>query len=196
MKVERAKFHYEAMLKALTTCQTEANPTFVQTSNAVDPWLVEVERAVPVEVALQLGDIAHSLQSSLDVAMCDIALARGVGISDMMFPFAANEERFAEVLSESNSKRPFKKLGADVVSIIVDSKPYGGSGGLLRGLHDLNNHDKHRMAVPYAIFISATPTYAKMARRFGGGIHVVGGLVGLDINKPIQGMSACDNAAE
>jgi hypothetical protein len=138
-------------------------------------------------VALQIGDIAHSLRSALDVILCDIALVRQVGLSDMVYPFASDETRFQEMLAASNSKQPFKKLGADIINIIVDSRPYKGGNLLLRGLHDLNNQDKHRMAVPYVSFVSATSNLASSLSRSELNSMMFGGVpVGINVGEDIR----------
>jgi hypothetical protein len=187
LKIERARQHYTDVLITLMDYQAIAGPHFVKTSRDTDPWQVEVMQPVPSILALQLGDIAHSLRSALDVTMCDIALLRGVGLSDMTFPFATDEARFLAMLADSNKKQPFKKLGEDIVGQIKAARPYGDGNELLRGLHDLNNHDKHRMSVPIASFVSTTSTFSGLRNLLGIEVVSVGGpLVGLDIGVPLR----------
>lgn len=188
LKLDRARYHYAAMLETLIEYQYRARPTFVKTERTVNPWQIEISEPVPNIVALQLGDIAHSLRSSLDVTMCDLAVIFGKGLSDMVYPFAIDETRFLEMLEEPNKKQPFKKLGSDVLEIIKESKPYAGGNNLLRGLHDLNNHDKHRMAVPFVSFVSATGTWNKFLGSSGMCIKMLGGgpLIGLDVGIPLD----------
>jgi hypothetical protein len=191
LKIERARHHYAAMIETLIDYQKIAKPTFIKTDRKIDPWQIEISEPVPTVVALQLGDIAHSLRSSLDVTMCDLAIVRGVGLSDMVYPFAANEARFLEMLDAPNGKQPFKKLGSDIVEIVAASKPYGGGDNLLRGLHDLNNHDKHRMAVPFVSFVSATATHNK---ELGPDVIMIGGPpVGIHVGVPVEGLEANDD---
>lgn len=186
LKIERARYHYAAMLETLLDYQAIAKPGFIKTERQSDAWQIDIDEPVPSIVALQLGDIAHSLRSSLDVTLCDLAAIRGIGLSDLTYPFAADENRFLEMLAAPKRKQPFKKLGADAINLIKESKPYGGGNVLLRGLLDLNNHDKHRMAVPYVSFVSTTGTNHKILSQYGGSVIQFGGsLVGLNVGEPI-----------
>ncbi len=121
-----------------------------------NPWQIDIREPVPPVIALQVGEIAHSLRSALDVMLCDIAAVRNVGMSNMHYPFAENETAFRQKLSQPNRDQPFKKLGADVVSLIEASRPYCGGDDLLRGLHDLNIQDKHRLSIPVASITHVT----------------------------------------
>lgn len=186
LKIERARHHYAEMLDTLLEFENVAQPTFVKTDREKNPWQVEIDRPVPNVVAMQLGDIAHSLRSALDVTMCDLALLANVKFSDMVYPFASSRERFAEMLGEPNKRQPFKKLGSDVIKIIKRSEPYVGGNTPLRGLHDLNNHDKHRMAVPFVSHVSTICTMNKMFSSISSQIMVLGGeLVALPVGEPI-----------
>lgn len=156
LKLERARHHYAEMYETIIDYQKRANPVFVKSDRKQNPWQIEISENVPPLVGIQIGDIAHSLRSALDVILCDIAHIRSVGVSDMCYPFASSADRFSEMMSEPPRKQPFKKLGADVIEIISESEPYINGNRLLRGLHDLNNQDKHRMAIPNVTFISCT----------------------------------------
>lgn len=186
-KLERARHHYADMLITLADYQRTAKPHFVRAEQPPHYWTVAISDQVPPVVALQIGDIAHSLRSSLDVMLCDIALLKGIGLSDMAYPFAKNEADFKDKLSQPNRQQPFKKLGTDIVSIIDESKPYKGGDWALRGLHDLNNQDKHRMAVPYVSFVSCTSKFTDSLAEWGlpRMINLGGLLVGLNVGEAI-----------
>ncbi len=57
--------------------------------------------------------------------------------------FANTEAGLNDILAKEHSR-----LGADVVGAIRDLKPFKGGNKLLRGLHDLDVLDKHRLIVP------------------------------------------------
>lgn len=165
LKLERAGYHFIELTETISDYQSRAIPQFVKTDRHVDPWELQLSEPVPPIVSLQVGDIAHSLRSALDVMMCDIALVRGIGISDMKFPFAMDEPSFQAMLDGPKGNQPFKKLGADVVAMIRNAQPYKGGNILLRGLHDLNNSDKHRMVVPVVTFASTVANMAPMMKK-------------------------------
>lgn len=150
-KLEHAGHHLVELYCLVRAYQKTAKPSFVKTEREIDPWQIATDPPVPVSIALTIGDIAHSLRSALDVMLCDIAALRQVGLSDMKFPFFDSELTFQERMAGSAKNAPFKKLGGDVVRLISEYRPYKDGNALLRGLHDLNNQDKHRMVIPSTI---------------------------------------------
>jgi len=187
LKLERARLHYADLLITLANYQDRAKPVFVKAEQPPHDWTIEISESVPPVVSLQIGDIAHSLRSSLDVMLCDIALVRNVGLSDMAYPFAKDEMQFEKMLRDSNKKQPFKKLGSEIVDIIEQSRPYKGGQWELRGLHDLNNQDKHRMIVPYTSFVRCTGNYKSMFGKHGLSVSIIGGpLVGFYIGDRVN----------
>ncbi|USI73797.1 hypothetical protein [Sphingomonas morindae] len=188
LKLERAGKHLIELVEAVRAYQALAHPEFIHRGRAEDPWEIALSEKVPPEISLILGDIAHSLRSALDVMTCDIARVRKVGVSDMSFPFTDSEESFKAKLSVSPKSAPFLKLGKDVVSMIEAAQPYKGGNDLLRGLHDLNNHDKHRTAVPLVQFISTSfNPGVKWSREMGVNlIYQSGILMGLGVGEPIS----------
>lgn len=186
LKLARARHHYGEMCATIAAYQDRAEPIFVRSESPPHPWRIAISENVPPVVALQLGDIAHSLRSSLDVMLCDIAQVRNVGLSNLYYPFAADQAAFADMLTQPKSKQPFKKLGDDIIEIISDSQPYKGGNLYLRGLHDLNNQDKHRMAVPYVSFVSCTGNFKSVLADMGLSLLVFGGvLVGITVGEDI-----------
>lgn len=161
MKIERAYRHFYELEDRIASYQTEANPEYVPVPGEDMTWTFEM-KAPPPELAVVLGDIAHSLRSALDIMLCDIARLRGKGQSDVSFPFAESESSWAEKLAKTNKDAPWKKLGADVVDEISRLQPYRGGNIYLRGLHDLNNMDKHKIVCPIATFMSTLVDHMKV----------------------------------
>lgn len=187
LKLERAGYHLADLRETITSYQARAVPEFIKTERETDPWEIAISEPPPVVVSLQVSDIAHSLRSALDVMMCDIAIIRNAGLSDMTFPFSGDANAFAERLAAPTKASPFKKLGQDVVDLIEAAQPYKGGNRLLRGLHDLNNADKHRMVVPVVSFASVTANQsAALSKKYGAPIIVLGGsLVAFSVGEPI-----------
>lgn len=187
LKLERALYHLDDMARTIGEYQLRARPTFVKTDRAVDPWELRLGEPIPKIVCVQIGDIAHSLRSALDVMLIDIAAHRGVGVSDLHYPFAHSEQAFSDMLAGTPRKQPFLRLGPDVVALIEQSRPFKGGNTLLRSLHDLNIQDKHRMAVPIAQFVSTSAAMIP-PHQLAPGIRVlqVGGFpVGITEGEPL-----------
>ena len=123
-----------------------------------------VENAPTLEYAAALGDAIHNLRSALDILICDIARLRGKAASEVKFPFAANKAALDDILA----KPQFKRIGVDVTAAISAEKPYKTDGNLLlRGLHDLDVADKHRLLLvaQTGILVEWTPTARTEADR-------------------------------
>lgn len=187
LKIERARHHLNDLRQTISDYQRRAKPEFVKTDRAVNPWELQISECVPKIIPIQIGDIAHSLRSSLDVMLCDIATLRGVGLSDMKFPFAASKAAFDDMLSAPASKHPFKKLGPDITSLIAACKPYVGGNIPLRGLHDINNQDKHRLVLPTVHFVSTGADMTPLLRNMTGlNVFSIGRMkVALNVGEPI-----------
>lgn len=112
---------------------------------------------IPIEFPLIIGDAIHNLRSGLDVMMCDVARVQLKSADKIKFPFGVTEEDFAKALQGE-----VRRLGAEVGQLLRDLEPYrGGKGAALRGLHDLDIDDKHRLILPatfaYAFGSEARP---------------------------------------
>ncbi len=160
LKIDRAYRHFDELSDLVTQYQTKARKAFVPVQGEERAWTLQADQP-PAELAIILGDIAHSLRSALDVMLCDIARLRDKGLSDIAFPFADSEIKWENKLSASKRDEPWLKLGEDVVKAVSDLKPYRQGNLYLRGLHDINNMDKHKIVCPVAALLSveADPTF-------------------------------------
>ena len=188
LKLERARYHFEDLRETLFQFGAAAPLQFVKTTRAESPWQIELSRPFPLVVSLQLSDIVHSLRSSLDVLLCEVANFRNVGLSDMAFPFAIDKAGFDNITSKPPKDSPFKKLGDDIIQIISDIKPYRGGNDTLRALHDLNNQDKHRLLLPVvaAILAKATTPLEKYGIAEKKGVTFLDIMVPLKFGEPIS----------
>jgi hypothetical protein len=187
LKLERAGYHLLDLHQNIEEFQLSAKAEFVKTDREVNPWQVRLTTPVPPVISLIVGDIAHSLRSALDVMLCDIAVVRDVGLSDMSFPFTIDKATFEDKLKLPKKDAPFLKLGDDIVKMIAAAQPYKDGNPLLRGLHDLNNQDKHRMAVPVLHFASCNVDEGPMlSKMLGKNVSFFGeSLLGLYDGDPI-----------
>ena len=106
-------------------------------------WRLGFSQQAPAWIPLLVGDIVHNLRSALDIMICDIARVRHVSTSDLKLPFAEDRAKL-----EKHLKLHRTRLGDDVADEILGLKPYIADGDpLLRGLHDLDIIDKHKLVL-------------------------------------------------
>lgn len=97
----------------------------------------------PEEVPLILGDAIHNLRSSLDLLVCEMAQLCGESHRNRNFPFAEDEDKF-----KCRVKKDFGRLGSDVESKLLALRAFKGGNKELKGLHDLDNFQKHELIIP------------------------------------------------
>lgn len=105
--------------------------------------VVRIERQPPREIGLILGDIVHSLRSSLDYATC--ALVRLVDpdadLRKVQFPFGRSG------LSLNTAERAsIRQLEGVALPYVEEARRLGGP--YLDVLARLSNQDKHRLIMP------------------------------------------------
>lgn len=143
LKIERAK-----------TLIQEADARVSDYTGAVDCTLVvgphpneegqsvaisKVAEAVPVEIALIVGDAIHSLRTALDHLVGCLSVANGKSLKGVSFPFDANAKGFA-----ISAPKKIKKLTPAAQKLIYRMKPYGGGNNFLYLLNKLDVRDKHQ----------------------------------------------------
>lgn len=123
----------------------KTNPHGVDTGLNADGteqiWRFKLNRKLPTEFSIIIGEILHNLRSPLDQAACAIALQNNRSENGVCFPFGQDKNAFETALGNQ------KKLPGDAINIIHNAKPYKGGDDLLWALHDLNRQDKHRVGV-------------------------------------------------
>lgn len=96
---------------------------------------------IPERIALQTGDVLHSLRSALDYMACGLVRLGGeVPQRNTKFPIARSAEDFPALLGKL-----IPGLGQNVRETINSFHPYKGGNKALWALHTLNNLDKHRI---------------------------------------------------
>lgn len=189
MKIERARDQIEELAAIIYDFEYSARLEFVKTDRDKDPWELALLDPIPDIIPVIAGDIAHNLRSALDVMMCDAADSLGVGLSDMNFPFFVDQGGFESALDDRKKRNaPFRKLGQAFIDKIRELKPWRGGNDQLRGLHDFNNQDKHKLMLPATSFVSTTSNMTIFQKKaFGVDIlDVTGSLVALSIGEPID----------
>jgi hypothetical protein len=103
---------------------------------------------IPQDIAAVIGDALNNMRSALDLALSGLALDLGVkNLSNINFPTAKNANSFESVVKNGLKGKLAKLVG----SFLAELQPYkGGNHGLLRSLHELDRHNKHRVIVPVA----------------------------------------------
>jgi len=136
LKIERAKAHIRD-LKRHSDVFLERKPY----SLLVEPddetrqrrVIFRIQEEVPAEIPLIIGDAIHNLRSSLDIMICDVLALVGDPSRRGRFPFADSADGLETVM-----KKKIKRAPDDIKQMTRSLKPYKGSGGPLRGLHDLD----------------------------------------------------------
>lgn len=139
-------------------------------------YCLVLNRELPEDAPVIIGDAIHCLRAALDLLICDIARMRGLPTDHLKFPFAKTEPNFSKIL-----RKEIAPIGQDLADAIEPLKPYTHGNADLVGLHDLDIADKH---------VTILPTYlAAPARMTGlpGMINdIMRGAVGFGIDQIIH----------
>lgn len=101
----------------------------------------------PANFALILGDAVHNLRASLDLLACDLVRLEGHEPDGVCFPFCEKEGDLAKMIK----RRRFHLASSGAQALLTNLQPYRGGNAMLRGLHDLDIADKHRLIIPVAL---------------------------------------------
>lgn len=105
-------------------------------------------KPLPAFFAVLIGDAVHNCASALDLLACDLVRLNNKDAANVYFPFGKDEAHFnKEIVKASFVASP------QALSLLKQVKPYWGGDDWLRGLHELDLIDKHRLLLP--AFISA-----------------------------------------
>lgn len=147
LKVVRAKAH----IKEVATQSTlffESKPHRIfnehDTQGAGFKVKLRLERPIPDEISVVVGDALSQFRSSLDVLVCSAAIANGASSTkNVYFPFAKDAAEFELPATQ----RKIEKLYNDDRMIVGAFKPYKGGNDLLWSLNALCNIDKHNRLI-------------------------------------------------
>ena len=153
LKLERARTHADELQKEIKDfLRKSPYRLVVQNINKRKILRVEQTIGIPNIIPLLLGDFVHNCRSSLDHLATDLVLANQGGISGLLFPTGIDQEAFHKALTG-----PITKAGDKVVAALTDAQIYrGGKGSSLRGLHELDIADKHKMLIPNVSKVTLT----------------------------------------
>lgn len=147
LKIARAKQHI-ADVERLCSVFYDSQPHRIFTEHdAQGPGYtikLRLEKPVPDEIALVVGDAIYQMRSSLDVLACCLATAnRAKDTKGTYFPFAGSAAEFMLPATQ----RKIQKLSAAHRQIIHHWKPYQGGNNVLWILNRLANIDRHNRLV-------------------------------------------------
>lgn len=153
LKLERARVHADELHKEIKNfLQRSPYRLVVHNSNNQKVLRVEQTIDIPNAIPLLLGDFVHNCRSSLDHLATDLVLANKGGISGLFFPTGIDQEAFHKALDG-----PIKRAGDKVVAKLAEAEIYrGGKGSAIRGLHELDIADKHKMLIPNVSMVTLT----------------------------------------
>lgn len=105
---------------------------------------LRLEKPIPDEISVIVGDVLFQLRSALDVLACCLATANGASnTKGTYFPFAADVTEY-ELLA---TQRKIAKLSTRHQNLIRGLAPYRGGNDLLWSLNALCNIDKHNRLI-------------------------------------------------
>lgn len=153
LKLGRARVHADELQKEIKDFLGKSPYRLVVITSSNQKILrVEQTIDVPNTIPLLLGDFVHNCRSSLDHLATDLVLANNGGISSLYFPTGVDKECFHKALTKG-----IKKAGSKVVDKLKEAEIYrGGKGASIRGLHELDIADKHKMLIPNVSMVTLT----------------------------------------
>ncbi len=139
-KIERAKSQIEDLDSKVSSFLISCGHTHFRNvdSSGIEVWRFRLNEPIPIEFSLIVGEILHTLRSSLDLMMSEIARINDKPTKNVYFPFGKSREIFEQEL-----KKKTESLPDNVHNLLCSLKPYKGGNKLLWALHDWNRLDKH-----------------------------------------------------
>lgn len=153
LKLRRARVHANELHREIEEFLSKS-PYKLVVDDSKEQKVLRVEQTIntPSIIPLLLGDFVHNCRSALDHLATDLVLANHGGISGLYFPTGINQEKYHESLCG-----PIRKAGDQVVAKLKEAEIYrGGMGSSIRGLHELDIADKHKMLIPSVSTITLT----------------------------------------
>lgn len=136
----------------------DSNPVTASFAPNTNPPELDIHYAgVPQSAEAIIGDCVHNMRTALDLMASELVRLNGGDDKHVYFPFAASGNKLEDTIKSKN----FHKAGPDAVDLLKSFAPYRGGNENLRGLHDLDIHDKHRALIVTgrAMNIEVSATY-------------------------------------
>ena len=151
LKIDRARKHIDeiavdvAKYVALPPYHWETVPAGTTDWTKV---IIRLDRPIPDELSVVVGDAVHNMRSALDNMVSALARHNGVTsnskLNKVYFPTGQTKHEFEQAC---DGLRPF--VGAFATQALKTLEVFdGGSGDLLKILGTLSNRDKHRLLIP------------------------------------------------
>lgn len=149
LKLQRARHHLEDIhhrvqdFIALDPCKFRIDPHPEPPQYAVRGY---VNRPVPAEIGVVVGDFVHNARSALDLLVYAISSldAASPARGDLQFPITTTPEQFNDQVKK---RRRLGGVPEPFVKIIEASQPYEGRShnSPMKFVQSLSNRDKHRL---------------------------------------------------
>lgn len=138
-KLQRAKKHF-AELVTLVNEHMSTQP--FRFSDIGDSVIVRVEKQVPQEINIVLGDVVHNLRAALDLLVCDLIRANGSQVTrDSAFPITTGG------IQTSHVKKQLAGMSQSAVKVLSRITHNQSWNEALLILHGLDIMDKHNALV-------------------------------------------------
>ncbi len=151
LKIQRAKKHISELHHEVAT-YIARHPYRMVVQQDTDPgyycWVLRITEEIPEQLSVIIGDVVHNLRATLDLLACELVRLNGADTHNVYFPFSADQNGFEDAIHV----RHMDRAAPDVVNMIRLLKPYHGGNEALRGLHDLDIIDKHKLLIPCSHF--------------------------------------------
>lgn len=148
LKIKRAKEHIND-LNALIDAYLAERPMklFItqDRKTAEKSGIVKIERPIPVNVAVILGDALHNLRTALDHLAYHLIGRLTSSEQGIHFPFAWKSDPVS--VRQTIRSRQMHLAGEHVADAVQDLNFYFGGNSLLSGLHILDIADKHKLLI-------------------------------------------------
>ncbi|WP_370182631.1 hypothetical protein, partial [Alteriqipengyuania sp.] len=142
----RADIHIDE-LKSILSRYTENMPfnLYFETSNVRNlRAFFGVVGYPPAIASFALGDVIHSLRSSLDHLAGDLARLNRRSPRSVGFPISDS----ASSLKSAIENRNFRRVSKDCLEKLNEISPYKGGNDALYYLNKISNFDKHSISIP------------------------------------------------
>jgi len=151
LKIERAKKHISELHNEVAA-YVGRHPHRMVVQQDTDPryfrWVLRIIEKIPEEFPVIIGDVVHNLRAALDLLACELVRLNGADTHNVYFPFSTDQNGLEDAINQ----RHMDRAAPDVVDMIRLLKPYHGGNEALRGLHDLDITDKHKLLIPCSHF--------------------------------------------
>ena len=141
-KIERAKHHVCELESRIAAFEIAKDTIRCDQNTETGERVFILQRQLPTEFSLIIGDAVHNLRSALDHLACGVAAASGGSIKKAAFPVYEELTRF--------EKRPTTQIpgvSPEIVSLFESVQPYHAGYALLGVISEMDNADKHRVLV-------------------------------------------------